>query len=93
MKEWKVSEAKAHFSEVVANGKEAPQSILHRNKPVAALISIDDFEQFKTWKSQSSVPSMSELLEELQAINAEEGDLEIPERGDREVPDIEAESE
>lgn len=86
MNEWKISEAKARFSEMVSRVGEEPQLILHRNRPVAAVVGLDDLEALRTYRRQSERPSMSALLEAVRGI-ADEGDLELPPRRDRAEPD------
>ena len=88
MKSWSVSEAKARLSEVVGGCAEEPQILYNRRKPVAVLIDIEEYEAFRRFREARAVPSMSNLLGELENINAREDDLEPPERRDRPVPDL-----
>ena len=87
MKSWKLSEAKAHFSEVVASAKAEPQIITSRQKPVAVLVDFDGFEELQALKSAAERPSITELLCELKGIYKDEPEeLELSPRIDRPVP-------
>ncbi len=86
MNEWKISEAKARFSEMVARVREAPQIIFHRNRPVAAVVRVEDLDVLRACREESERPSLRELLEEVQGIR-DEGDLEIPPRRNRVMPE------
>ena len=71
---WNIATAKQQFSEVVRLTAEEPQAIYNRDKPVAVLISAQDFEQFKQWQAQRKRPTLSELFAEIRTILAAEGD-------------------
>jgi len=87
MKEWKISEAKARFSEVVGGCVEEPQVLYNRKKPVAALLNMEEYEEFLKYKQSQQKPSMAELLAELREINKHEpGDFELPPRTSRPIP-------
>ena len=87
MKNWKLSEAKARFSEVVASAKKEPQVITSRRKPVAVLVDFDGFEELQVLKSAAERPSITDLLGELQEIYKDEPEeLELPPRIDRPAP-------
>jgi prevent-host-death family protein len=88
MKSWKLSEAKARLSEVVGSCVEEPQVLYNRRKPVAALISMDEFREFEAYRKSRLRPSMAECIDEIAAINKHEPDLDPPARHDREVPDL-----
>ena len=47
---WNIASAKQQFSEVVRLTAEEPQAIYNRDKPVAVLISAEEFEEFKQWR-------------------------------------------
>jgi prevent-host-death family protein len=81
---WKISDAKAHFSEVVGACREEPQLLYNRGKPVAAVIGIDSFEAYQRFMAESQRPSISSLLDELDALNQQEADFgEAPRRVNR----------
>jgi prevent-host-death family protein len=89
VKGWKISEAKARLSEVVAHCVEEPQVLYNRKRPVAVLVDMEEYEAFESYKRSLRSPGMGELLDELEAINAEEADLDPPVRRDRDVPSME----
>ena len=81
---WKISEAKARLSELVHACEEGPQVLYNRGKPVAAMIDMESFRALEHTREQSRQPSVATLLDELDALNAEEGDFgDPPERADR----------
>ncbi|MEM7602933.1 MAG: type II toxin-antitoxin system Phd/YefM family antitoxin [Verrucomicrobiota bacterium] len=87
MKSWKLSEAKTHFSEVVASVKKEPQVITSRQKPVAVLVDFDGFEELQALKKAAERPSITELLVELKEIyEDEQAEFELPQRIDRVAP-------
>jgi prevent-host-death family protein len=87
MKEWKISEAKARLSEVVSHCVEEPQVLYNRKKPVAALIDMEEYEQFLEYKQSMKKKTMAELFEELRKINKVEPEMdELPPRTSRPVP-------
>lgn len=89
MKGWKISEAKARFSEVVGHCVGEPQVLYNRKKPVAALIDMEEYEAFLEYKKAKQKPTMAELLDELQEINQVEPEMdELPPRTDRSIPDF-----
>jgi len=89
MKEWKLSEAKARFSEVVSRVKEEPQVILNRNHKAAVLIDVDAWEDYEAWKRSSGKPGLRDLLDELQQIYREEpAEFVAPPREERPPPDL-----
>lgn len=89
MKEWKISEAKARLSEVVSHCVEEPQVLYNRKKPVAALIDMEEYEQFLEYKKLHQKPTMAEMLEELREINKVEADFgPPPDRMNRTIPDF-----
>jgi prevent-host-death family protein len=87
MKVWKISEAKARLSEVVSHCVEEPQVLYNRKKPVAALIDMEEYEQFLEYKQSMKKKTMAELFEELRKINEVEPEMdELPPRTSRPVP-------
>lgn len=85
---WNIATAKQQFSEVVRLTAEEPQAIYNRDKPVAVLISAQDFEQFKQWQAQRKRPTLSELFAEIRTILAAEGEdgIKLPPRTTRYNP-------
>ena len=69
MKEWKISEAKARQSEVVSSCVDEPQVLYNRKKPVAALIDMEEYEQFLEYKQSKKKKTIAEWLDELEEIN------------------------
>lgn len=87
--DWKISDAKAHFSEVVLASSQAPQLLYSRNKPVAAIIGMGEFQAFQRYQSQARRPTMAALLAELDSINQLEADFgDAPPRMNRTQPDF-----
>ena len=86
---WNIASAKQQFSEVVRLTAEEPQAIYNRDKPVAVMISIEEFEEFKQWRAQQAKPSLLELFADIRAAliadGAEDG-IELPPRTDRYNP-------
>lgn len=94
MKKWKISEAKARFSEVLGACKKEAQIICYREKPVGALISTEEYERLMAAKDKAEVPVIPKLLEELRAIQAMESEeIFVPPREDRKNALIEASHE
>ncbi len=91
MNKWKISEAKAKLSEVIECGCREPQIIVNRDKPVAVLVSIEEFNKFNEFQQESRKLSIKELLMEIRKINDQEGDLELSPRRNRHVPVLEKE--
>ena len=85
---WKISEAKARFSELVAKGQTEPQIIMNREHPVAVLMDMQSFEQFQLDDQERKRPKVGDLLKEIREINLEEDDCWIPPRVNREIEDL-----
>lgn len=48
---WSVADAKSHLSELLeATGREGPQTITKRGRPIAVVVSIDEWERKKRRK-------------------------------------------
>ena len=80
-----IHEAKARLSELIREAQVEPLVILNRNVPVAALIGIDRWRESEELRKLAARPTMNELLDDLCALQ-DEGDLVIPERGNRSLP-------
>lgn len=80
--DWNIATAKQQFSEVVRLTAEEPQAIYNRDKPVAVMVSAQEYEEFRQWREQRRKPTMSELFAEIRQILATQGDdgIELPTR-------------
>lgn len=86
---WNIASAKQQFSEVVRLAAEEPQAIYNRDKPVAVMVSVEDFEELKRLRSECKKPSLLELFAEIRAALIADGALdgiELPPRTDRYNP-------
>ena len=85
---WNIASAKQQFSEVVRLTAEEPQAIYNRDKPVAVIISAQDFEDFQRWRSERDRPSLAQQFDEIRALLAAEGldGIELPPRTTRPNP-------
>ena len=85
---WNIASAKQQFSEVVRLTAEEPQAIYNRDKPVAVLISMQDYEDFQRWRAERDRPTLGELFNEIRALLAADGHdgIEIPPRTTRYNP-------
>lgn len=83
---WNIASAKQQFSEVVRLTAQEPQAIYNRDKPVAVMVSPQEFEEFRRWKAEREKPDLVALFAELRAAliadGAEDG-IELPPRTDR----------
>ena len=85
---WNIASAKQQFSEVVRLTAEEPQAIYNRDKPVAVIISEQDFEDFQRWRAERDRPSLAQQFDEIRALLAAEGldGIELPPRTTRPNP-------
>ena len=85
---WNIASAKQQFSEVVRLTAEEPQAIYNRDKPVAVLISAQEYEEFKAWQAQKKRPTLAEQFDEIRALLAARGEdgIELPPRTTRYNP-------
>ena len=85
---WNIATAKQQFSEVVRLTAQEPQAIYNRDKPVAVLISAQEFEEFTRWKTERQRPSLLEMFAEIREILAADGQdgIEIAPRTNRYNP-------
>lgn len=70
---WNIASAKQQFSEVVRLTAEEPQAIYNRDKPVAVLISAQDYEDFQQWRVERDRPTLGELFDEIRVLLAADG--------------------
>ena len=85
---WSIANAKQQFSEVVRLTAEQPQAIYNREKPVAVLISAQDYEDFQRWRAERDRPSLAQQFDALRTLlDAENLDgIEIAPRSNRPNP-------
>jgi prevent-host-death family protein len=82
MNSWNIAIAKSSFSELIMDSKKEPQIITNRNRPVAVVMDISEYEALGLKKVK--IPTVGDLLHELHAIqNDEKAVIEIPARRDR----------
>ncbi len=87
MKKWKISEAKARFTELMNVSREEPQIICNRENPVGAVIDIHLFEELMALRASHQLPTISDLLSELGEIQQiEPSEIDLPPRKDRTTP-------
>ena len=65
---WNIASAKQQFSEVVRLTAEEPQAIYNRDKPVAVLISAQDYEDFQRWRAERDRPTLAQQFDALRAL-------------------------
>lgn len=83
---WKLADAKQHLSRVVRLAREEPQILQNRDEPVAAVVSLADFERFREWQRRNE-KTLAEAFAELRHTAAEEDwELEPSVRTDRMNP-------
>ena len=78
---WNIASAKQQFSEVVRLTAEEPQAIYNRDKPVAVLMSAQEYEEFKAWQAQKKRPTLAEQFDEIRALLAAPGLHQAARRG------------
>ena len=84
--DWSAAEAKAKLSEVLEEAQKEPQKIRNRGKPVAFVISIQEYEALRESAEahrQRNVGGVPRLLAELDSLKARAGgglDLKMPGR-------------
>lgn len=87
IKKWKISEAKAKFTELLKLCKQDPQIICNRDRPIGAVINTNLFEELMELREKNQNPTISQLIEELEAIKkAKPLEIEIPARQNRPTP-------
>ena len=81
---WKLTDAKQRFSEVVRRSAEEPQRIFSRDRLVAVVMQPDAFVTYERWKEARELRTVADAFTELRAICDEEDyELALPERQDR----------
>lgn len=84
---WSIAEARRRFAELLRKAREGPQVVVNRGKPVAAVVGVETFEQFRAWSAHRTRRTLADAFDELRAIAA--GDpcpLPAPSREDRPNP-------
>ena len=92
---WTLESAKQHFTELINQAAQEPQSIFNDKQIVVAVIDAQTFKAFEQWQqTQSKKRSPANAFEELRQLCLEENyTLEIPNRYDRENAFINQNSE
>lgn len=76
MKSWPVQDAKARFSEMLETClKEGPQLVTKRGADAAVLVPVKDWQRLM----RAAKPTLKELL----LVDCAQGELNVPERGER----------
>jgi hypothetical protein len=79
-----VAEARESFSELLREAAKRPQLIFSRDRPVAAVVNPEIFEEFQSWQESRQGRTIGQAFAELRRLCAEERyTLELPEREDR----------
>lgn len=87
MKKWKISEAKGQITQLLAACEAEPQMICNRDVPVGVVIKPQLFEQLMSLKNSAEIPTIKQLLAELEVIKKQEPEeIEIPPRTNRTTP-------
>lgn len=85
MTAWNTAEAQNHFTELLQAVRTEPQMLCTENKTVAVMMDVHLFR--KLIGKNPDIPSMAELMAELELIRDEEPiDIDIPERMNRPNP-------
>jgi prevent-host-death family protein len=94
---WNIANAKQQFSEVVRLCAEEPQPVFNRSRPVAVVISAEDFKAFEAWRQARQTPErldlkdlFGEAREALRDVGCD--GLDLPARADRPGADLEADA-
>jgi prevent-host-death family protein len=75
MRTWKIHEAKAKLSELLKEGAKEPQLIMNREKQVGVFINYEQFQEFQKWMEQTQRPTISDLIDDLEALGPLKKDL------------------
>lgn len=65
---WSVAQAKQRLSELLRTAADEPQTILSRSRPVAAVVDIKTFEEFKAWRDGRRSRTIAEAFGELRSL-------------------------
>jgi hypothetical protein len=84
MKTWKIDDAQTHFREMLHFCHQEPQLVAEQDEPLAVVVDIKLFRDLTEAHATEPRPTISQLLDELEAIKmVEPVDIDIPEREDR----------
>ena len=84
MSRWLTGEAKQQFSEVVRRSEDEPQEIYRRDRLVAAVISVEDYEEFERWREGRRRLTLARAFDEVRELCARyDYELDTGERRDR----------
>ncbi len=86
MGRWLTGDAKQQFSEVLRRSETEPQEIYRRDRLVAAVLSAEDFEQFRRWQSGRQGRTLGDAGDEIRELCARyDYELDVGERRDRDT--------
>jgi PHD/YefM family antitoxin component YafN of YafNO toxin-antitoxin module len=81
---WKITQAKRKFSELVHSVLQEPQLIYNRDRLVAVVIEAEAYGEFLAWREVQNQASVANALTELRELCTEENyTLMVPPRQDR----------
>ena len=81
---WRVGEAKQRLSELLRESASEPQMVYSRDRLVAAVISAEEFEEFRAWREERRRGTLGRSFDEVREICREEAyAFDAGERGDR----------
>ncbi len=84
---WTLEEAQQKLSELIKAASSEPQIIYQQERPVAAVIETQMFEQFLIWHQQQQKPPLADMFAKLRQSCLEENYiLETPVRHNRSNP-------
>lgn len=69
--EWNVAEAKRRLSELLRAAASEPQLVKSRDRAVAAVVGVEEYEQFAAWRAGRQ--SIGTAFDDLRRLAAEEG--------------------
>jgi len=69
------NEAKNRFGEVLLKSQKAPVQVTRSGKPVAMIVSIDDYNTMEELKLRYVREHIQEALEDIKSSNFEDGDI------------------
>ena len=84
--DWKIAQAKEKFSELIRKSQKEPQVIYSRDKVVAAVISSDEYLEYKKTREDKETETLASRFRELRDICKEEDyEIKVPERENRDT--------
>jgi prevent-host-death family protein len=90
---WNIANAKQQFSEVVRLSAQEPQPVYKHSRPVAVVISAEEYAAFETWRRARAAPAATGVASLFGEARAALGDLgldglDLPARADRPGADL-----